>query len=137
MYTFSVIPRVSLLMLFACGTLALSGCTGGKRPVPAAKPAATQDRDTRQAEKEADRLAQCQKELDALKGINPEQHKSYRQEFDRLMRGAAQYAGLRTQVNSATQDTVDALYRYKVSRLCANIGQATLSGLAERGERLE
>ncbi|CAI2021229.1 Uncharacterised protein [Serratia proteamaculans] len=137
MHTLSVISRVTLLMLFTCSTLTLSGCTGVKRPAPAAKPIAVDDSDKRQAEKEAGRLAQCQKELDALKGINPEQHKSYRQEFDHLMRGAAQYAGVRTQVNSTTQDTVDALYRYKVSRLCANIEQATLSGLAERGERLE
>lgn len=129
--------RTPLLLCLMGGVLLLGGCEGSKRASPAAKQAVAQESDKTEAQKEAERLAQCQKELEALKGINPEQHKAYRQEFDRLMSGAAQYAGLRTRVNSETQSTVDALYRYKVSRLCADITQATLTGLADRGERLK
>jgi hypothetical protein len=90
-----------------------------------------------QGEREAERLMQCQKELEALKDINHKQYIAYKQEFEQLMSGAAQYAALRLRVNSGTQETVDALYRYKVSRLCANITQAALTGLTERGERLK
>ncbi|WP_249921455.1 hypothetical protein [Serratia plymuthica] len=53
------------------------------------------------------------------------------------MSGAAQYGGLRSQVNAQTQETVDALYRYKVNRLFADITQATLTSLATRGETPE
>lgn len=54
------------------------------------------------------------------------QQQTFQQEFGRLMRGAAQYASVCTQANSSTQETVDALYRYKVKRLCADISQALL-----------
>lgn len=92
---------------------------------------------TRTPGRRALRLAQCQRELEVLKSLNPEQHTALRQTFNQLMSGAAQYSGLRTQVNAQTQETVDALYRYKVNRLCANIAQATLADLAKRGEVLE
>jgi len=129
--------RAVLLMCLGIAVL-LSGCGGGKRLGPVAKQAAVvQEAEISQAQREAERMAQCQKELEAIKGINPEQHKTFRQEFDRLMSGAAQYAGLRTQVNTGTQETVDALYRYKVNRLCADISQAALTGLSDRGERLK
>lgn len=127
----------AVLMVCLGVAVLLSGCGGGKRPAPATKQSAAQETEISQAQKEAERMAQCQKELEALKGINPEQHKTYRQEFDRLMSGAAQYSGLRARVNTDTQETVDALYRYKVNRLCADIGQAALTGLADRGEKLK
>jgi len=86
---------------------------------------------------EADRLAQCQKELEALKGIDAQRHDAYSAGFSRLMSGAAQYASLRPRVNAETQATVDALYTYKVNKLCADIRQASLVGLAERGESVK
>lgn len=128
--------RLTLLALLTCGTLALSGCSS-KRPAPAPQPNAAQPAEQAHAEQEARRLTQCQKELEALQSLNPAQYKTLRQAFDRLMSGAAQYSGLRPQVNSQTQDTVDALYRYRVNRLCANITQATLTSLADRGETAE
>ncbi|TXE66635.1 hypothetical protein [Serratia nematodiphila] len=132
----SVVSRLTLLTLFTCGTLVLSGCAG-KRPSPASQPDASQSAEKAHAEQEAQRLTQCQKELDVLKNLNPAQHTTLRQTFDRLMNGAAQYGGLRPQVNAQTQETVDALYRYKVNRLCADITQATLTSLATRGETPE
>ncbi|MBH3259865.1 hypothetical protein I5P78_26065 [Serratia marcescens] len=136
-----VSPRrrvAALPLLGLAATLLLSGCENTRRTLPATQQdsAATAGEKT-QAQKESDRLAQCQKELDALKGINNAQYTAYLVEFQRLMRGAAQYAGLRAQVNNDTQDMVDALYRYKINRLCADITQAALTGLAERGEHLK
>ncbi|KYQ98865.1 hypothetical protein AWY96_10205 [Serratia plymuthica] len=113
--------------------LILTGCQTAQKT--AKKPLPEQKTQTpTQAELEAARLQQCQKELEALRTVQPKQFTGYKQEFDRLMNGAAQYSGLRTRVNAETQDTVDALYRYRVNKLCAQIDQAVLLGLAERGE---
>ncbi|MFK3844014.1 MULTISPECIES: hypothetical protein [Serratia] len=128
---------IVLLLLFTAGMPLLSGCEGNKRPATIAQPQLASEEEKTLAQKETERIARCQKELEALKAINPEQHSALRQEFDRLMSGAASYANVRTRVNSETQDTVDALYRYKINRLCADITLATLTGLAERGERLK
>lgn len=79
----------------------------------------------------------CQKELEALQKVSPRQHQAYQREFSRLMHSTVQYAGVRTQVNSNTQETVDALYHYKAKRLCANISQVLLNGLAEIAESVK
>lgn len=113
--------------------LLLTGCQTS--PNTAKKQTAEpQGQNATQAEREAARLQQCQKELEALRTVHPTQFTGYKQAFDRLMNGAAQYSGLRTRVNAQTQDTVDALYRYRVNKLCAQINQAVLLGLAEHGE---
>ncbi|MGL1813900.1 UNVERIFIED_CONTAM: hypothetical protein GPA08_22135 [Serratia marcescens] len=128
---------MALLLLITAGVTLLSGCEGSKRPAAVTQPQPASEEEKTLAQKETERMALCQKELEALKAINPEQHSALRQEFDRLMSGAASYANVRTRVNSETQNTVDALYRYKINRLCADITQTTLTGLAERGERLK
>lgn len=130
--------RTTLLVCLTGSVLLLNGCGGRTQHAsPSDKSVAVQNTEKTDVQKETERLAQCQKELTALEGLSPEKYKSYRQKLDQLMNGAAQYAGLRTQVNSETRSTVDALYRYKVSRLCADITQATLIGLADRGELLK
>ncbi|MFZ4832292.1 hypothetical protein [Rouxiella sp. Mn2063] len=83
---------------------------------------------------ETRRLQQCQQELEALKTIAPATYTVQKHEFDRIMSGAAQYAGIRQDVNGDTQGAVDALYHYKAARLCATIGQAVLDSLSNRGE---
>lgn len=88
--------------------------------------------DAARRQREEDRLQLCHKQLSALHNIDVKQYQHYKQAFDSLMSGASQYAGLRTRVNSDTQDTVDALYRYKVNYLCAGIDNAVLNGLAEQ-----
>jgi hypothetical protein len=119
------------------GSLLLSGCETAKRPAVAIQSASDPTPEQSLAAHEAGQLARCQKELEALKPIDAQRHQAYQQEFGRLMSGAAQYASVRAQTNSGTQETVDALYRYKVKRLCANIGQALLTGLADMGERVK
>lgn len=113
--------------------LLLTGCQKSPNAIKK-QTAEPQVQSPTQAELEAARLQHCQKELEALHTVQPKQFTGYKQEFDRLMNGAAQYSGLRTRVNAETQDTVDALYRYRVNKLCAQINQAVLLGLAERGE---
>ncbi|BEM59842.1 hypothetical protein SME22J_37030 [Serratia marcescens] len=113
----------------------LSGCEGSKRPLPAVKQELVKEMEKTEAQKEAEQLALCQKELEALKPVAAKQHQVFQQAFSRLMSSAAQYASVRTQANSGTQETVDALYRYKVKRLCADISQVLLTSLADMGER--
>ncbi|MDC6117548.1 hypothetical protein [Serratia rubidaea] len=122
---------ITLQTLIACAAILLSGCQNARHTVP--QDAHTADNDSGQTQ--TTRLNQCQQALDALEDIQPQQYATFHQEFDRLMSGAAQYAALRNRVTEETQETVDALYRYKVNRLCANILQATLTGLAERAEQ--
>ena len=83
---------------------------------------------------ESRRLQQCQQELEALKTISPAAYAQQKREFDRIMSGAAQYAGIRQDVNNETQGAVDALYRYKAARVCATISQSVLNALSQRGE---
>ncbi|MBH1931198.1 hypothetical protein I5U13_16215 [Serratia rubidaea] len=116
--------------------LLLAGCQSAhrttKKPLPD-----QQMQNPAQAELEAARLQQCQKMLSALRTVQPKQFSNYKQNFDRLMSGAAQYSGLRSRVSVETQDTVDALYRYRVNKLCAQIDQAVFLGLTARGESVQ
>ncbi|MBU5412419.1 hypothetical protein [Serratia ureilytica] len=134
--THSVLRRSIVLPLLG-GMLLLSGCEAPKRPVVATKATIEPTQEQSLAAREAEQLALCQKELEALKPVAAKQHQTFQQEFSRLMNGAAQYASVRTQANSGTQETVDALYRYKVKRLCADISQALLTSLADMGERVK
>ena len=120
--------RSLVYAVFACVVFLLSGC--GSHPSDDEESAPDYVQETESA-----RLKQCQKELEALNTIASVEYTKYRKEFDRLMNGAAQYAGLRTMVGSGTRNTVDALYHYKVNLLCADVSQAMLKGLTERGER--
>lgn len=119
----------------------LSGCAvpqgkNGHKPVtPTTVKSTMQTPVAAQSAGEAERLAQCQRELAALQVASPSRYQQRKAEFDRLMAGAAQYGGIRTSVNNETQDTLDSLYRYKVGRLCAEISQDVLSGLMETGEQ--
>ncbi|EOV5094269.1 hypothetical protein ACOA8Y_003759 [Serratia marcescens] len=84
--------------------------------------------------RDAERLKLCQEQLQVLRSINEKQYLENKRAFDTLMNGASQYAGLRPSVNNVTQDTVDALYRYKVNYLCAEVDQMVLTGLSHRVE---
>lgn len=119
---------LSLLLL----TTLLSGCKAPVRPqVTGLRPTATPTEQP--LGRGVQHLQQCQQQLKILSTLQDVSYPPTQREFDRLMRGAAQYAGLRTRVNESTQDTVDALYRYRVNLLCAQINQAVLNRLAEKG----
>ncbi|TFZ53063.1 hypothetical protein E5C26_01665 [Serratia proteamaculans] len=123
--------RVAFLLLL----LPLSGCQSTQRTSALTK--ATVVAAPSDAEIKAARLQQCHKNLEVLTKLNDVQHAAIKQEFDRVMKGAAQYSGLRPQVTDDTQNTVDALYRYRVNLLCSKINQDVLNALAERGEPKE
>lgn len=84
---------------------------------------------------EANRLGLCQRQLEALQKIDATKYGVYQQRFDTLMNSAAEYAGVRTNVNVDSQDTLDALYHYRVNLFCSEINQVLLTGLAELGTK--
>jgi hypothetical protein len=112
-------------------TTGLSGC---KSPAySTASSVVPKQQLEQQAGQEVQRLRQCQQQLKALNTLQAANYPGLQRSFDQLMRGAAQYAGLRTSINENTQDTVDALYRYRVNLLCSQINQSVLNRLAEQG----
>lgn len=84
-----------------------------------------------QKQRDEEQLKLCQKQLSTLQSIKDQQYQPYKQAFDSIMKNASQYARLRTSVNVDTQETVDALYRYRVNYLCAEVNQAVLTQLTE------
>lgn len=118
--------RLAVLTLLVPSMLILPGCkklSGSDTSVVALSAAGSSGLET------------CAAELDALQDLNGGAPDGYRQRFDALMAEASRYSGIRDGVGSDTQDTVDALYRYRVNRLCAEIHHGLLSSLAERGEQ--
>lgn len=87
----------------------------------------------READDAEARMRHCNGELQALRKVDNKRYTERKVEFDRLMSGAAMYAGVRGSVQSRTQDAVDALYRYRTDKLCADIGQDVLNGLVRTG----
>lgn len=120
--------------VFLLVLLPLSGCQTTPRTAITGKTGVTAPAadDT-----EALRLQQCKKDIEVLTKFNNPSYGDLKQEFDRLMGAAADYSGIRAQVTNNTQSTIDALYRYRVSILCAKISNEVLKGLTERGETLK
>lgn len=78
------------------------------------------------------KMERCRRELDALKKIDAEAYNKRKTEFDKLMTGASLYNGVRGDVGNYTQGAVDALYRFKADKLCADISSDMLNGLSVR-----
>ncbi|WP_148875694.1 hypothetical protein [Serratia marcescens] len=130
--------RMGLLCLLALSAAACQNPKSGKPAVNTQNQAVqAPSEEALRKQREAEQLRQCQEQLVALRTIDEKRYQRYKQAFDSLMSGASQYANLRARVNGDTQETVDALYRYKVNYLCAGVNQAVLTGLADRGEQVK
>ncbi|ELO4939530.1 hypothetical protein QUQ76_004891, partial [Escherichia coli] len=53
-------------------------------------------------------------------------------EFDRVMQGADIYSGVRSDIRESTQNAVDAYYRYRVDKMCADISKNVLDSLSDK-----
>ncbi|HGM5492637.1 TPA: hypothetical protein ACKP1B_004337 [Serratia fonticola] len=82
------------------------------------------------------KIALCQNELTSLKKVSPESYLRQKAYFDYLVSNAIVYTAVRSNVNMQTRDTVDALYKYKIQQICAEIERDVLQGLIRRGESL-
>ncbi|EDI0160901.1 hypothetical protein CC666_23145 [Salmonella enterica subsp. enterica serovar Panama] len=79
-------------------------------------------------------MESCSRELVALKRLDNRLYNRRKVQFDRLMHGASLYAGLRTEVAGSIQEAVDAMYRFRTSRLCAEISRDVLDALVRQGD---
>lgn len=78
-----------------------------------------------------EKLERCRRELEALKKIDSAIYSKRKAEFDRLISGASLYNGVRNDVGNYTQSAVDALYRFRADKLCADISSEVLSKLSQ------
>ncbi|EFI6096020.1 hypothetical protein HUI25_005384 [Escherichia coli] len=78
-----------------------------------------------------EKMERCRRELDALKKIDSAVYNKRKAEFDKLVSGASLYNGVRGDVGNYTQSAVDALYRFRSDKLCADISSDVLKELAK------
>ncbi|ELJ5446028.1 TPA: hypothetical protein ACXZT8_003800 [Salmonella enterica] len=77
-----------------------------------------------------EKMERCQRELEALKRIDIRVYNQRKTEFDTVMQGADIYSGVRSDVSESTQNAVDAYYRYRVDKMCADISNDVLQRLS-------
>ncbi len=80
---------------------------------------------------DVEKMERCRRELEALKKIDSTVYNKRKIEFDRLVSGASLYDGVRNDIGNYTQSAVDALYRFKADKLCADISNDVLNGLSK------
>lgn len=80
---------------------------------------------------DVEKMERCRRELDALKKVDNVVYTKRKTEFDKLISGASLYTGVRNEIGNYTQNAVDALYRFKADKLCADISNDVLNGLAK------
>ncbi|HHN9153078.1 TPA: hypothetical protein ACP7Q6_004885, partial [Escherichia coli] len=66
-----------------------------------------------------------------LKRIDSAVYNKRKAEFDKLVSGASLYNGVRSDVGNYTQSAVDALYRFRSDKLCADISGDVLQLLSK------
>ena len=81
-----------------------------------------------------EKMEWCRRELEALKRIDIRMYNQRKAEFDRVMQGADIYSGVRSDVRASTQDAVDAFYRYRVDKMCADISKNVLDSLSDKSQ---
>ncbi|EAO4397496.1 hypothetical protein E5475_20725 [Salmonella enterica] len=77
-------------------------------------------------------MENCSRELNALKRLDSRQYSRRKMQFDRLMAGASVYTGVRGDVAGGTREAVDAMYRFRTGKLCAEISQDVLEALSRQ-----
>lgn len=82
-----------------------------------------------------ERLERCQKELTALKQVNPQVYSKQNESFNKLMAAANQYSSVRNDANQSTVLAMDSLYQYRVVRLCEGISVQLFDALSLLGEQ--
>ncbi|EJH1485125.1 hypothetical protein NCS89_004909 [Escherichia coli] len=80
---------------------------------------------------DVEKMERCRRELEALKRIDSAVYNKRKAEFDKLVSGASLYNGVRSDVGNYTQNAVDALYRFRSDKLCADIASDVLAGLTK------
>lgn len=118
---------------FICNCLFISGCQQSLFDVSEHESRSSiENEQSNKVREDEERLRQCQQALKLLGEFETNHYAALRVEFTSLMANAAKYGNVRPWINDGTQDTLDSLYRYRVSRLCTEIEQRMLETLIER-----
>ncbi|WP_336798302.1 hypothetical protein [Erwinia aphidicola] len=128
---------ISVALMLLIGGFTLTGCqnnTKKRPPPPAAQLSGT---GTSADASEPNKITLCQRELASLKQLNPKAYTVYQASFNGLVNNAGVYGAVRGDVNVATRETIDALYKYKTNLLCAEIEREVLQGLIRTGENVK
>lgn len=127
-----------------CSSLILTGCQNTDKKAPQDKSRATAVAAVSPKQVSASpsaakmtKIDLCQSELASLRQINPKAYALQKAYFARLLSNASVYSAVRGDVNAATKDTLDALYKYKTNQICAEIEREVLQSLIQRGESVK
>ena len=128
--------RLGVGMLILAGLL-ITGCDASRGNVRKAnavdannlKPAEPVNADKLN---DIEKMERCRRELEALKRTDIGMYNKRKAEFDKVMQGADIYSGVRSDVRTSTQDAVDAYYRYRVDKMCADISKDVLDSLSDK-----
>lgn len=121
----SITHLVAVLLVFL-----VSGC----QVTPHSSDSPQQTEHSAKYNQENENLKRCQAQLEALKTMNQPDYNRLNNSFIYLMTSAAQYSGMRKNVDANTQDTVDSLYHYRANLICSKIAQTLMDSLASKGE---
>lgn len=80
---------------------------------------------------DVEKIERCRRELEAQKKIDSAVYNKRKAEFDKLVSGASLYNEVKSEVGNYTQSAVDALYRFRSDKLCADIASDVLKELAK------
>ncbi|HGM5490681.1 TPA: hypothetical protein ACKP1B_002318 [Serratia fonticola] len=128
------------------GLVLLAGCQASpspvEQPVPAASmansdPVLPKIETPPPATPVREKIGMCQRELASLKQVNPKAYATRSANFDRLVNSAGVYTAVRGDISPQTKDTLDALYKFKTNRMCAEIERDVLQALIQRGENIK
>lgn len=118
---------IRAIALFLVGLL-LTGCDSHRMTTKKAR--GVEVNNIKPKLNDIEKMERCQRELEALKRIDIRIYNQRKAEFDRVMQGADIYVDVRSDVIVSTQDAVDAYYRYRVDKICADISKNVLDSLA-------
>ena len=120
------------LMIMSC--LLLSGCVGKNGTGTVAMKKVSQSNPKENTDEQ--RIALCQQRVNSLKNINPQSYQKRIAYFNGLLSNASGYAGIRSNVDESTRKAIDALYKYKTEKFCADVEHELISSLSSRVESL-
>jgi hypothetical protein len=80
------------------------------------------------------RIAQCHKELDALRTFNPQSYTKFKNEFDDVSRKTQKYLSVKANIGDDVNDLAMPHYQFAIRDLCFRIRTELTKSMVERAE---
>ncbi|WP_061799594.1 hypothetical protein [Serratia ficaria] len=122
------------LAILIMSVATLSGCAGKNSAGAISVKKVSQSNPNEKSDEQ--RIALCQQRVNSLKNINPQSYQKRIDYFNGLLSNASGYAGIRSNVDESTRKAIDALYKYKTEKFCADVEHELMSDLSNRVESL-